>query len=151
MYIVIMVVNKSQSYRSNTQKWPFSSIENMCEKTLSSLSASVSWSQSMCLAGCCGCILSLNKPQCLANPGLLPYVTAINLRPPGLLIHRAVGRCQTLLHRTHGFQHYAVHVCVFRSICQTWQHIWLSVLRVSLLVLCKRMSNTSTHMVLSSI
>lgn len=63
-----------------------------------------------CLDGCCGCFLSLNKPHCLANPGLLPYVTDINLRPPGLLMHSGV--CQTLLHRTHGFQYYVVHACV---------------------------------------
>ena len=111
----------------------------------------VGLSAAACLAACCGCILSLNTPQCLANPGLLPYVTAIIFRPPGLLIHRAVGRWQTLLHRTHGSQYSAVHVCVFHCICQTWQHMWLSVLRVSPPVLCKRMSNTSTHMVLSSV
>lgn len=110
-------------------------------KKLSSLWLPLSWSQTTCLAGCCGCILSLNKPQYLDNPRLLPYITAINLRPPGLLIHRAVGRCQTLLHHTHGFQYYAVHLCSTASVrhgnthgcqccvsvCQTLPHTWSKV------------------------
>lgn len=98
--------------------------------TLSSLWLPLSWSQSMCLAGCCGCILSLNKPQCLANPRLLPYVTAINLRPPGLLIHHVVGRCQTLLHTWFPVLR-CTRCAVFCSICQIWQHTRLSVLHVS--------------------
>lgn len=69
-----------------------------------SLPACGSCSPSVCLVGRCGCIRSLNKPQCFVNPGLLLYITALSLRPPGLLTPCAVTHCQTLLHRTQGLR-----------------------------------------------
>ena len=81
-----------------------------------SLFISVSVSSSLFtiyLDGYCGCTFSLNKPRRLANPGLLPNVTAINLvhrapsPPSSVCVCLCVCVCQRVCQR----------VCVCVSVC----------------------------------